>query len=240
VSTLLELFQDTVRECGITTEKPSTVLNQTGELLQVLHWISDAYVELQRLRNGNWLWLKREFTLNTVAEDDTYAYGDCIDVLTGAAIDRFRDWCLDDPYDPPRIYLQSAGESTKTRMTSIRFHEYRSLYGGSSQSSAFPQFIAVDNDKNLKLGNKPNDVYVVSSWFKRGPQVLAFNEESDNEVTPEMPDHHELIVYGAMKKYAFFNSAQEFMDRAVMESKPSMKALERSQLPSMRGARPLA
>ena len=112
MATFLQLFVKTVRECGL-TEVPTEVEDQTGELLRIVNYLIDGHSDIQ-LSKDDWRWMRQKFTLATTSGDDDYAFGDCTDVATSAAITRFKSWRLNDRQNPPFIYLTSAGVAGQT------------------------------------------------------------------------------------------------------------------------------
>lgn len=237
MSTFLELCVDVRRECRVGQSGPSTVVNQVGQLERIVNWVADAYTEIQQ-RSTTWRWLRSEFSLNTVANTDTYASGSCTDTIDNAAVTRFARWLpMDDSsYANMRIYLQSAGAGSERWMTFLDWASFRQIYRIGTQNPGAPVHVSIDPRNKLVLGPKPNGVYVVTGEYQKSPQTLS----ADNS-TPEMPEQfHNLIVYMAMRKYASGTSAPEVMSRAVTEGNSMMRALEANQLPAIQYGMPLA
>ena len=235
MSTYLQLCQDVRRECGIPGTGPTSVSGNTGELDRVVNWVEQAYREVQN-RHNNWRFLRKGFTLTTVASDDTYAYGDVTDDATAAAITRFSDWRIEDLKDPPKIYLQSAGSGTQRWMTYTPWEYFKSIYKIGTQNTGAPVHITFDPNDNIVLGPSPDAVYIITGDYYRSAQVLAADSD-----TPEMPSqYHDLIVYKAMEKYGFYEAAQEFLAKGEREARRVMRQLELNQLPKIRLGRPLA
>lgn len=231
----LELAQKLRQECEIPGTGPSAVTGQLGQLKRVVDWTKDAYRDIQ-IRYPNWRWMRKPFTFNTVADDDTYEYGDVTDVEAGVAIARFSRWRVDDPCDPPLAYLQSGGVGGQYRLVFMPWDYFKQVYKIGTQNASSPIHITVDPANRLLIGPKPNGVYVVTGDFQRGAQILAANDD-----TPEMPsDYHELIVYWAMRKYGANTVAQEILARANTEGVSMMRNLEINQLPAVGMAEPLA
>ncbi len=234
MSTFLQLSERTRLDCEVTGSISDVAVNN-GMLSRIVNWVSDYYVELQQA-NIDWRWLRHGWTVNTVADDDTYEYGDCTDTTESAAITRFGRWLITDQYNPPKIYLQSAGVGTETWLTYISWPHFQILYRKGAQVASYPHFITIDPQNRLVLGPKPNDVYVVTGEYRRSAQVLTANDD-----VPEMPsDYHRLIVYGAMEKYAGHTGAQEKLFRAQNEVGSLRRALEQDQLPDIPIAGPIA
>lgn len=235
MSTFLQLFQDAHRECGASGASPSAVTGQTGELLRIVEYVKQAWVEIQN-RHDNWRWMRAPFSLETTADDDEYASTDATDDLTTAAIDRFASWRVNEYDNPPYIHLKSAGVATQTWLTFIDWNSFKWVYRRNVQNTGYPTHVSIDPRDQLVLGLKPNDVYVVLGTYQRSPQTLA----ADGDI-PEMPSqYHQLIVYRAMQKYGLFEAAPEVLARGKEEGRRMMRQLEANQLPDIATAGPLA
>lgn len=237
MSTYLQLSQAVCRECGIAggDSVPSAVTGQTGELERVTNWVADAWTEIQN-KHPNWRWMRHGFTVNTVADDDTYAYGDVTDTTTSAAITRLGRWWVNDPEDCAKIYLTSAGVGTQGYLTFVPWEHFKALYRLGTQNSGYPAHITIDPQNRLVLGPKPNGIYTVTGDYQRSAQTLSADA---NE--PECPaQFHRIIVYRAMEDYGYFESAQEVLARAVTKGNRLMRQLQQDQLPEPRLPPPLA
>jgi len=237
MSTNLQLCQDLSRECDISggDTVPAAVTDQVGELQRVVNWISQAWTEIQN-RHTNWRWMRVGFTVNTTSGDGSYAFGDCTDDLTSSAISTFSRWLVDDEEDPGKIYLSSGGVGTQTWLTYANWNDFKSIYRIGTQNNAYPIHVSIDPQDNLIIGPKPNDIYVIKGDFQRGEQSFAANSD-----TPDMPSRfHKLIVYEAMKKYGFFESASEILARSNYEANKLMRQLEANQLPDLPVGGPMA
>lgn len=232
--TYLELCAEAARECRVPGTGPTTTAEQTGKLGRIVAWVASEYTEIQN--RHKWRWLRKTFTFNTVADDDSYAYTDVTDVDTGVAIARFSEWRLNDRNNPPKIYLTASGTGVQTWLTYISWDAFNAIYKIGSQTSSQPVHITVDPDNNIVLGPAPNDVYTVTGDFYRSAQTLS----SDSDV-PEMPSQfHRLIVYNTMQEYGSFDVSPEVLTRGEVKSRKLMRQLEANQLPRFRKGCPVA
>lgn len=231
----LALVQRLRSECEIPgTTAPSTVVGQSGQLLRLVNWIAASYEDLQNAKD-HWRWLRRPFTFNTVANDDSYAYTDATDVDATGAITRFSHWWAHDEADQYQCYLTASGVSAQYRLIYLPWEQFKFLYRFSTQTASTPINVSVDHQNNLVLGPKPNGIYTVTGDFQRSMQTLALDAD-----IPEMPlAYHMLIVYRAMEKYGSNSVAAEVFARAQLESARLMNALTLNQLPMMGVAAPL-
>lgn len=232
--TYLTICQDTRRECRVAGTGPSTVIAQVGRLADIVAWVAQAYTEIQSSKD--WNWLRSTFTVNTVANDDTYAYSDCTDSRLSATISRFGKWWLDHHGEPNcTIYLTSAGVGGENYLTPIDWASFRERYKRGTQTTGQPIHVAIDPQNNLVLGPKPDAIYTINGEYQMSPQTLAANVD-----VPEMPARfHSLIMYRAMEKYGASNNAPEVFNRGGYEGRIMMRGLERDQLPPVTLAGPL-
>lgn len=235
MATYLQIFKDTVRECGITTV-PSTAIGQSGELARISAWIPDAYTEIQGARH--WRWLRKKFNVNTVDGTDTYAFGDCTDIDDAALITRFKTWRLDDRANPPKVFLLSAGVGSEIFLTWTKWDYFEYLYktGSLQNQTSFPVHITVNPKDEIQLGITPNDIYTLTGDYHKSAQILV----ADTDI-PEMPtDYHSLIKYQAMIWYAESESASEVLMRGQIGYGRIMRQLIRNQGSPFRVGGPMA
>lgn len=234
MSTYLQLFQDAKRECRIAGTEPTSVLNNSGVLDRLAHWIADSYTEIQNRRN--WRWLRHSFTLPLVASTGAYAYGDCTDDETAAAITRFSHWYVDDLQDPPKAYLTSAGVGGEYWITYHPWEHFKTVYRRNLQPESNPAVCAVDHLERINIGPIPNDAYTFSGDYQLSPQILT----SDSDVL-EMPSRYQMVVvYVAMQKYGLTEGASEIMMRGVAEGNKLLRQLEINQSQRVRLGAPMA
>lgn len=220
----LALVQALFRESRLPGTAPASTASQSGRNGDLVAWIDEAWNEIQRSHNGRWRWLRRAFTVDTVADDDDYAYSEVTDVAASAAISRFRDWDLD-PDEPPLIYLTSDGISTQGEMVPLSWRDFRDMYGIGSVTSGYPRHISADPARTLRLGVPPDAIYTVTGNYWRGNQTLAVDGDE-----PEMPDdYHMLVVWQAITNYAYDVVAAEVLAKARAKGPPLWDALVENQ-----------
>lgn len=226
----LQLAQRLRQELDLSGTGPEAVTGQTGQLQNVVTWTDAAWQAIQNMHGGRWRWLRGTFTLATVADDDTYAYGDATDDSTGSAIMRFNAWRLSDRLNPPKIYLASAGVGTQKWLRYIGWDRFNAIYKIGSPASGYPSHITVDPNDNLVLGPKPNGIYTVQGEFWRGPQTLSANADE-----PECPSQfHLAIVWYALKYYGYQQASPEALAQADAMLDDTLGPLELNQAEAMR------
>jgi hypothetical protein len=238
LSSYLQLTQDLRAETTDSGTGPATVVGNTGEHARFCKWIKDAYSHLQ-LEREDWKWLRRQFTVNTVAGTDSYAYASCTDSTEAAPISRFARWYQGSdingfPYFT--AYLTSTGVGAEYPLIWLEYDLFRRLYKFGTQNNVQPVHYSVSPDRNFMLGPKPDAIYTISGTYQRSPQTLAVDDD-----IPEMPEHyHPIIVYEAMSRYGGSRAAPEAIMRANSEGGRLRAMLELDQLPALSYGAPLA
>lgn len=222
--TYLELCQRLSQEASIPGTGPSSTVGQTGVNRHLVNWINSAWMDIQR-KHGEWLFMRGSFTVNTVASDGIYAYGDCTDTDTSSAITAFRNWHK----DTLKSYLTSSGVDSEVSLIYLDYPTWYAAYNTGTQTDGPPQFFTVDNSLQLRLAPKPDAIYTVSGEYQK--KATELSGDSD---TPELPEEfHEAIWYRGLMKYARYYAAPEIFDDARNNYNRIMNEMERTQLPEL-------
>lgn len=232
-ATFLELCQRTASECGVSLTGPGAVASQTGRLGQVVNWVNSAWVDIQT-KYDNWRFMRASFTVDTTSGDGKYAITDCTDVATSAALTAagFRDWCR----DGFKIYLTSAGVATETDLIYVDYDEWYRVWNIGSPANGYPRDWAMDHDRAILLGAKPNGIYTV-----RGEYMKAATELSGDSDEPELPKEYRMaIVYRAMMSYGRYHGAPEVYTDGENNYRRLLVEMIRTQRPRNVVAGPLA
>ena len=216
------------------------MVGNAGRFEDYAAWLSQSYVDIQNRRNCHWRWLRRTFTISTTSGVGTYAFGACTDVIDAAPISRFNSWRINDPEDPPKLFLASSGVGTENRLIWQEWDWFKHLYEIGTQNNGYPAHVTSNPQDKLQLGPKPNGVYTVTGDYWRSPQIMA-DDSDPNTATPEMPvQFHKLIVYEAMIHYGFQQVANEVLARAERFTSRLTRQLENNQFPKFKQGIPLA
>ncbi len=224
--TFLQLASRLRQEVGGSGTGPTSIANQVGEYARFCSWIIEADEEIQRKYN-QWRFMVGSFTLNTVADDGSYAASDCITPVTD-----LREWRL----HTFKIYLLSGGVGGEVPLNFIDYDRWYSLYNTGTQGSGFPVHFTVGNDRSIKLGQLPNGIYRISGEYQKS--VTSLSGASD---TPSYPaEYHMLPVYVGMMRHGRFVGASEIYQEGKRLSTNMMAEMMRTQLPRIKRAGPLA
>jgi hypothetical protein len=213
-----------MREASVAGSGPSTTVGQTGIERHIVLWVNSAWMDIQR-RHNDWLFMRGSFTVNTTASDGVYAYGDCTDTSTSAAIAAFRDWHR----DTIKIYLTSSGVAGEALMEYIDYPTWYSVYNTGQQTDSYPRFFTTDYSKRLVIAPKPDGIYTVSGEYQKNATELSGDSD-----TPDMPEEfHDAIWYRALMKYARYYSAPEIYDDARFNYDRIINEMEITQMPEI-------
>ena len=60
------------QNCGVSGADLTSVVNQTGESLNLINWVNEAWLDIQA-QSQDWLWMRRTITFPTVLAQPTYS-----------------------------------------------------------------------------------------------------------------------------------------------------------------------
>lgn len=230
----LELARDLRRESGAGGDDnaPSGVTGQLGEPQRLVQWVVKAWNEIQQHR-ADWLWMRSDFTFNTVAGTAAYLSSAMTDSVAGAPITRFSDWRR----DTLRSYLAATGVADEQYLVEWAYEDFRDIYEFGVHAHGRPTIFAVrDRDMAIVLGDTPNAAYTVRGQYQKSPQTLAAATD-----IPEMPNQfHSAIVYKAMQFYAAYEAAPEVMARGITGYNDMLRRIVRKQAPRPPETEPIA
>lgn len=230
----LQLCQRVTQKCGISgaSTLPSTTVAQVGELKRIVDWVNEAWVDIQNLQQG-WDWMRSEFSFNTVANQQPYLPAVATDTVTAAPIAAFSNWRL----ESVRSYETALGVTNEQFMVYWPYDRFRNFYMYQQQPPGRPLIFTVrPRDKALLLGNTPDGIYTVRGEYQKDATEMA----ADIDVPSIPTEYHMLIVYGAMMKYAMFESAPEVYAGAEKDYKTMMFKLTVNQTGPLEFGLPLA
>lgn len=207
MSTFLELCQRLSRECGNPETRPTSVTNQTNEDYRFVRWIQEAYLELQGAwANWNFLWAEHSFTTVSGTRDYTASAPSGQETPSNLG-----EW------DKQRFYIGT---------DPLTCYEYAE-WDVETTASGKPWAVIIMPDNSLRLYPNPDAAYSITADYYKKP--AEFSSGSSTGVVPEK--FHDVIVWLALTKYAYFEAAQEVLEYARSELARRWPALEASQLP---------
>lgn len=215
---------------------PSATTSQAGQSAQFVSWINTAWMDIQNMHR-DWLWMRRACTVNTVSGTGSYASTAFTDVAAATLVSAFSHWLFDYKRRLWTIYLSSGGQSGEVDLIDIDFDSWRFLYdrGAAASQQSQPVYVTAANDLTVKIGPKPNAVYVIRGWYQQ-----AATELSGDADIPELPtQYHMMIVWKALTYYAQHAAAPEKMAMGQNNFSMLLSQLEINQLPGFSLGGPL-
>lgn len=216
----LALAQRVRSECGGSSTGPAAVTGQTGENLRFVNWTNEAWRDIQNAHT-TWRFMRFGFTVNTVANQDSYAYGACTDTTTSSPISAFDRWV----HDSFKLYTVSLADELE--LIHLPYEDWRQLYRTRPQVANRPINSTILPDNKIGVGPKPAGVYVLSGDYYRAAALMAADGD-----TPTLPTQFEMaIVWKAVMYYAINQEAGSLYATAEKEYDRLMAKLEANQLP---------
>ena len=232
MSTFLEICQAVARESGVHAATISSAEGQSGETLNIVNWVIEAWNQIQNIR-PNWKWNRQEFSGSLTASTSQYT-------AASFAITDFSHWVEDDPADnyyPMSIYLTATGTSDEGEIAQIKWTKWRDKYGRGSQTNNRPTEWAISPQLELCYGPIPDDAFTVNGEYYPGNQVLALNGD-----IPRCPVRfHPVIQWKALTLLGGFDEAPFAIGHAQSQFGRYLSAMEIAELPDIElGGGPLA
>jgi len=218
--TYLELCVRAREEAGITGSGPTSVTGQTGQLLRLVNWVQQAWVEIQLMR-PNWNFMHSEFSFNTVVDQRDYLAAD-------HSINDMKLW----DENSFIAHETAEGESTQFPLIYLKYATWRDTYrvGMNVRTSDKPVYITVLPTNKIRFEPAPDKVYTIEGDYKRSTQYITADAD---ELTNFPDDFHMLIVWQALKYYGHYENAPEVLEEAEVNFDNLLFRLEIEQLPEM-------
>lgn len=131
---------------------PSATTGQTGEMLQVVRDIENAYEELQNLR-PNWLFMREDFSFNTVSGTAAYT-------PTAAGLTDFRAWRT----DTLRAYLTATGVADEQWLEFVPWDRFRDSYMLADQRTTPGDRCASPSSRTRACSSGRSPTRSIPSW----------------------------------------------------------------------------
>jgi hypothetical protein len=208
------------------------VLAQTGASQRLVDWINTAWLEIQGLHN-TWNWMRKPFQWESIANVGDYLPSAITNTLTGEVMTDMRYWYK----DTFRCQKKSIGIQDEQWLVEWEYYVFRNTYRFNLQVVGRPVVFAENpQGKAIMLGQKPDDVYLITGEYQKQAYSLVTNTDE-----PDIPDeYHMMIVYKAMVSYGMFESAAEVVQRGQAQYQNLLTQLEREQLQEVYLGNPLA
>lgn len=214
MSTYIQLCQDMARDVGIPGTGPSTVTPTPEEEKDVVRYIKDADLDIQRMW-FNWDFLWSEATLTPSAGVST---------LTSPS--DLAQWNTDSVvYNPTAAGYQP--------LAFVPWLEYREDYKYGTVDTGVPEVFSIKPTNVMDVYPTPDSTTAISSEYWATPTELS--AASDVSVIPVR--FQRIIIARAKIYYGEQNDASEVLSGAITEFTDILLKLEADQLPGQRNRR---
>ena len=240
--TFLDLCQRTQQECGIAGNLLTTVQNQSGELLRLCSWVTDAWMEIQGQHQDH-NFFRSTVTFPTDTTRTAYSPANA-----GLTAGTFSQWAQ----DSARNYVTSTGITSEIFMEWMDYERWRDsyLYGATRTVRSRASVFSIAPDKSLVFGPIFDNGYTVLIDYFIAPQPLINDSDTPTSVSAAVGASgaqgtvpyfwNMLIVYKAMMSYGAYEHAPEVYNRGEAQSEKFNRRLLQDQLPQIHGPGALA
>lgn len=226
----LDLVRKLARETG--TVSPSQIQTIEGAITDqnvadLADWIIDANYEIEKLHD-DWRFRMREGTVEIEAGTTDYPLGQYLG-------DEFFKKVV--PYRHPWYHSHiQVGE----KLEPVHFVPYREWAGDYDQRltttrTGKPQAFTVLPNEQIRIYPTPDKSYTLAFNYIRRPLRLELKDACEPAMPAEMRN---VIIYWALRHYAFYDEATHRIQTVQIELDQSLMDLRNDQLPGQRWSRP--
>ena len=219
--TFLEGVTRFCEECGVNTSNLTTVVGQTGQLKKMVNWYADAWVNIQRARQG-WKFMRLSTSWALVASQGPYTRLQC-----GITAGTFKKWI-----DGTGRTYYTGNLNTEQPLDYRAYDSFREVWlnGANRTVTSRPQEFTIAPDDTLIVAPLPIAGLSASMDYYKNAVRLAADGD-----TPAVPEGHDdmIIVHLAKKYYGGFYGAKEAYATGNVEYMRMYRRLCNDQLPEM-------
>lgn len=213
----LELCKRLRQEAGYSGSGPSTVTDQAGEAKRVVDWVNDSWLDIQKMRS-DWRFLLAPFevTLDIGDSSKTIA-ADFGSIKKGSVI----------------LTRATGAKSYPEELTP---EDMRMIQRENDDIPSLPLYFSVDSDGLMTTFPSCAESIVISGDYHKKPERMTAN--TDIPILPEQ--YHMAIVWlGLMSAGAYDESGNSYQ-RGNAKFTEYLSDINRTELPGIKTARPLA
>lgn len=213
-SEFISLLGTVHSELGIPGDTPSSVVNQSGIIGDLVRWVADADYEIQSMW-ADWDFLWAQWTESALPSISDYV--------------RPLDW---GEWDMDSFYLNFS-LNNNTKLVPIPYREYRAGLRQGVQTENRPSRVVVLPNNNVRLHPVPDDTYTITADYWMQATRMTVNDS----VSPIPTAFERIIIERAKMKYAENQGVPEVMNSASLMFENWMDQLTSHQLPGQRERR---
>jgi len=184
------------REVGIPGDGPTTVASQTGELQDIVQYITDADMQVKReFQDWNFMWTSTTDTSSVGSNNLTTGSPSDLGVWNREGI--VYNYDTDDWHE----------------MEYVEWDEYKDMYKFGTHSNGPPELFTIMPDKTIQIyppAESSKNIYL--EYWKKPEEMTA-----DSDVSDIPAEFHRIIIVRAKMYYAAHEDAPEVMVDASAE-----------------------
>lgn len=200
--TRLDLVRRVFVECGLSGDGPDTTLNQSGEALQVVQYVDDAWRQVQQMRRWRWMW---ELASITVLSGDSYV-ADSI---------------------PANQYIHDTAFIGMVDIAYVPWDQWRIAYPTITATGSPSEWtIRPDNAFTVNTLVSSDTTILVERYIN--PTTM----DADDDTPSGLPvQHHMVIVWEAVRMYAGYDEANKLYQHATSMRAQHLTGMRRETNP---------
>jgi hypothetical protein len=206
VSTFLALCQKVNRLARIsldsTSAYPAATTNQTGQALEIVNWVNDAYSDIQNAE-PDWGPMQLQGSISLTANVRTYSRTTIQGTLT--TYDAIRPFLSRDGNRHILVALTATGVGDQTPCYYVPYAFWRGVYDFQTRPTGKPQRFTIQPGGTLEFDPTPDATYTAYFDYRRTVDVLS--GDSDTPIFDSTYD--DAIVWGALMYYNLTRDAPD-------------------------------
>lgn len=204
----LDICKRLRQEAGYSGSGPTKVTGQTGEMLNVVTWAKDAWLQLQKMRS-DWRFMLKPF-------EATINQGG----FTAQLNSDFRKI-------KTHSVVMTRQDGSKSFPTEIDPEEMRQIQRESQDIPSYPRYFAVDDAGLMTVFPSCNESVSFSGDYYRAPVELAENTDVPHIST----EHHIAIVWLALITCGAYEEASNTYQHAKDQWTAHLSDINRTEKP---------
>ncbi len=214
----LQLARTLREKVGAAGEGPSSTLGQRGEYARLVHWIDEAWIEIQTLYS-DWFFMHKQATAHLIIGKQSYTGADLI-------LPNFSAFDLAD------IKLSDIGLIDEHYLKVLPYDVFKRRYTVGILQQTRPIYVSESSSGALSFFPVPDKAYTLNADYFEAPLHLVNTTD-----TPSLPEpFHMAIVYLAMQYYGRFENAPEVVSEGSYQYQGMLNHMVQRQLPNIEPA----
>ena len=172
---------------------PTTTLAQTGILGEIVGFVDDAYLNIQKLHT-DWSFRLLQGTFTTTAAQRTYTRAN-----VQAQLSTFDEFLIPTGKGTRAflVHLTATGVADQSPCYFIDYEEWRGHWDQGVRATGKPAFFTIRQDQTIEFDPTPDATYTVTIDYRRTPHV--FSADADDTLWAD--DFDDVVLWEAIMLY---------------------------------------